>query len=187
MRAAWRLRLAAGLVMLAGVGVRAARGPGGPEALLLLASGLITGHLLIGVRVFVCRLRALSVFHQVADLFAFLFLAGAVVTADRTPWWCGFHAGLFAVALLKYRVCAGDEALSGSLRAYARKKLRLEVPTVPLFAGAGVVTAWMPAGHAVQWLVPAALAAGALWFGFELIVLRRMYRFEGGLGIDTLK
>jgi hypothetical protein len=177
-RVAWRLRLGAGILVLAGLGFRAFQGPGVAEGLLLAASGLITAHLLIGVWVFVCRLRALSRRHQVADALAFLCLGGAVVCTGRTPLWCLCFAGLFAVALWKYRLCAGDTGLAPAWRSYAREKIRLERPTVPVFGLAGGVTALAPGDHAVQWLVPAGLAAGVLSFGVDLILVRRMYRFE---------
>lgn len=173
----WHLRLTAGLLLLLWLIVRAFRSSSPGEAWILAASFTILAHLLIGVWVFLHKLRATSAWHRSADAFAFLFLSGAVASTANTPLWCAFFSGLFAVAILKYHLCA-EAGLSDDLTAYTREKIRLEAPAVVVFVLAALVTARLPETHPLRLRVEALLFFSAILFAFYLIALRRIYVFK---------
>lgn len=172
---AWHLRLTAGLVLLVWLGIISLRNPAPGEAWLLAASFAIVGHLLIGVWVFLHKLKAVTPWHKTADAFAFLFLFAAVASTNNTPLWCAFFAGLFAVAILKYHQCLHAD-LPEPLKAYCREKIRLEAPAVALFVLAGLISERLPPAQARALFIEAALFAGAALFAVYLILIRRIYQ-----------
>jgi hypothetical protein len=169
------LRFAAGVLLLIWLAFRAFQPLEPGEAWILAASFSIVGHLLIGVWVFLHKLRAVSPWHRTADGFAFLFLFAAAASTANTPLWCAFFAGLFAVAILKYRQCC-EENLPEPLKDYAREKIRLEAPAVVLFALAALVTARLPETHPVYQGIQIALFISAALFAVYLILIRQIYR-----------
>ena len=171
----WRLRLGAGILVLAWLSLNALRCPSPAEAWLITASVAIAGHLLIGVYVFIYKLRAVTAWHQRADTFAFLFLFAAAASTGNTPLWCASFAGLFAIAILKYQTCA-EETHPPALDRYIRSKIRLESPAVFCFMSAALVTAALPETHPLQTGIPVLLFSGAALFAVYLILIRRIYR-----------
>lgn len=171
----WHLRLTAGLVLLLWLGIKSLRSPAPGEAWILAASFAIVGHLLIGVWVFLHKLRAVTPWHKTADAFAFLFLFAAVASTGSTPLWCAFFAGLFAVAILKYHQCMNSD-LPEPLNAYCREKIRLEAPAVAAFVLAALVTGRLPDAHPLHIRLEAALFFSAALFAVYLVLLRKIYR-----------
>ncbi len=162
-------------MLLLWLGIKSLRNPAPGEAWILAASFAIVGHLLIGVWVFLHKLKAVSPWHKTADAFAFLFLFAAAASTGNTPLWCAFFAGLFAVAILKYHQCLHAD-LPEPLKAYCREKIRLEAPAVAAFVLAALVSAHLPETHSLQIKLEATLFFSAALFAVYLILIRRIYR-----------
>lgn len=174
-----RLNMLARLVAGGALGVALLlKAPGVDEfgvACLYVASWIILLHVGIGEYVFIRYLHALSRNQQALDALAFVLMLCALLSVENPALWCAFFAGVFSLAIVKYLLVESRTPIE-NLRRYAREKVRLETPSVLLFAALAVLFNHLPPGHFAARSAALAILAAAAGFAFWMIGVRHVYR-----------
>lgn len=171
----WRFRFPAATLLVLVLGIMALRISSPASILLYLSSWTIVLHVFLGAAVFIRYLKATSTRHHVLDLLAVLFMTLATLSIHATPRWCGSFAVVFTLAIYKYLLCLKTD-LSPVLADYVREKIRLESPSVLLFAACALLARYLPEGRLPPLLIEAAILAVSLLFALYMIGIKRAYQ-----------